>query len=299
MSSQSVVPGPVVVPLDGSGFAEVAVPMGSLLARTTGAPLHFVHVVATPLPSPRQLEELLELEEKLRNRTLIYLRGVARRTQSPPTTQTNVLRGNDGVALALSDYASQTQASWLVLTTHGAGGLSRWLRGSVADALARHAETPLLLLRSWDATGDLASGERRFQAILLPLDGSPESEAALAPAIALARAFKSTLVVTRVVARRAGSARHPGSSADPAAIGYLEGHVDALRAMRLDAEAWPIAHDDAAEGIMAASMDRGCDLICMATHGRGGLGRAVLGSVADRVLTECAEPLALVRPTSE
>jgi nucleotide-binding universal stress UspA family protein len=297
--------GPVVVPLDGSSFAEVAVPMGRVLAEMSGGDLHLVHMMAVPVPGGFHPEEQLTLGEHVRSRSLRYLQEVAGPELSiagrPPVTVQ--LEGTKGVARAIAEYASGVDASWVVLTTHGAGGLSRWLTGSVADGLARVATTPLLLLRPWDTTGNLAKGERRFRRILVPLDGSEESEAALAPATELARMFEAPVSLVRVVPPRATSgALHgvrliAGTAGMEAEAGlYLEDKVEDLRLLGVGAEAGPVAHTNPADGILTAAVERGADAIVLSTHGRGGFERLVLGSVASEVLREARVPLVLVHP---
>jgi nucleotide-binding universal stress UspA family protein len=298
-------PGPIVVPLDGSSFAEVALPMGRRLAERMAGELHLVHVVTSPVPPPFHPEEQLALDDHVRSRSRGYLErtGAGLAGEGWLGVRTSLLGGESGVAEAIAEYARAQGASWIVLATHGAGGLSRWIQGSVADDLARMAQTPLFFLRPWDTTGELAREERPIRRILVPLDGSAEAEAALGPAAALAGSFAAALDLVRIVSPRAQSSDpHEGSlptvgvEIDPEAAAYLEERLAPLRAGGLTAEAWPAAHHDVADGILSEATARKADLVVMSTHGRGGLTRAVIGSVADRVLKKGAVPLALVRP---
>ena len=164
---------PVVVPLDGSDFAEAALPMGRLLARLTGSEMHLVHAMRTPAVSAFHPEDRLSLEDRIRRQAQRYVDDLAQRERArgvAPATGT-LITDERGVAPALSEYAARADACWIVLTTHGAGGISRLVMGSVAEALSRRATTPLMLVRPWDVTGDLAPGERRFRWILVPRAG--------------------------------------------------------------------------------------------------------------------------------
>jgi nucleotide-binding universal stress UspA family protein len=299
---------PVVVALDGSRFAEVALPLGRKLAEAMGGELHLVHVLGTPLPGAFHPEESLLFETHMRGQAGRYLEEQAawQRSRGPLEVRTQLLPGEQGVAPALAEYAAQAGARWLVLTTHGAGGVSRMIRGSVADALARGARTPLLFVRPWDPTDSLEPGEPRLRWILVPLDGSEEAEAALAPAAELARAVRASLSLVRVVPPRAASGMRQrkrvgaGSTAiEREAAFYLEERVEELRERGVAAESWLVASANPAAGVLTAAVERGADLILMATHGRSGLQRALLGGVTDEVLQKATAPLAVVRPQAD
>lgn len=299
--------GPIVVPLDGSTFAEVAIPMGRLLSDATGAELHLVHVMTPPIAPAFHPEKQIDLDERVRKRSLQYLGPLAAEAGGEEASVRTVLLPSElGVGGALAEYADGHRASWLVLTTHGGGGLSRWMVGSVADTLVRRVRTPLLLLRPWDVTGSLDPGEKRFERVMVSLDGSEAAEAALAPAAALARAFGASLELVRVVPPRPEggllhgvSLRAGGEAIDDEAARYLRERVGELREAGLASEAWLAAHDDPAEGLLTAAAEQGADALVASTHGRGGIERAVLGSVADRLLQKAAIPLVLVRTPAE
>jgi nucleotide-binding universal stress UspA family protein len=294
----------VVVPLDGSDFSEAALPMGRLLAQLTGAELHLVHVMQTPAVSALHPEDRLSFETQLQRQAFLYVDelAAAERAKGSVPVACELLAGERGVAPALCEYAVRARARWIVLTTHGVGGVSRLVMGSVAEALSRMARTPLMLLRPWDVTGSLAPAERRFKWILVPLDGSPEAEAALAPASELARATGAALSLVQIVpsvgeadsriGRAAGGATRP----DTEAALYLERLAERLGKEGVEAQSWVVANVDPAAGILTAAVERSADLIVMATHGRGGIERVILGSVADDVLRKTTLPLALVRP---
>ena len=134
-----------------------------------------------------------------------------------------------------------------------------------------------------------------MRTILVPLDGSSLAERALPFAEVLARAGGARLVLLR-----ASLVRHrPEPDTEEARIAADEGaeldrHVAPLVERGLAAEGL-LRFDGAAEAIVAEAEGRGADLIVMATHGRGGLGRWVYGSVAEAVLGRTATPILLVR----
>jgi nucleotide-binding universal stress UspA family protein len=142
----------------------------------------------------------------------------------------------------------------------------------------------------------LATGYPRR--ILVPLDGSDLAERALPLAMLLAGRAEAEVILTHVVA-----------ALDDPSGGGADGALDLAReqaraylhevSQRL-VEPGVTLHTDvrvglAAEGILAAADARRADLIAMSTHGRGGLGRLVYGSVADRVARGASAPVLLAR----
>lgn len=134
--------------------------------------------------------------------------------------------------------------------------------------------------------------------VLVPLDGSLLAEAALTEAVEFARSG-ATLVLLRA------AEAHTLPTADPTeaqvavvreAEEYLagvEGRARKSGAQRVETSVW---YGPPAEAIVDAAKFRGVDLIVMSTHGRSGLGRLVLGSVAETVLRATTIPILLLRP---
>lgn len=149
--------------------------------------------------------------------------------------------------------------------------------------------------------------------ILIPLDGSPLAERALPHAEALARACGDGLALLRVVTPAESSQSLFWKTTIPAELRgeweqaalqradrELRDTAARLRAAGLSVDSEVIAADDAAQAIIErADRDGTVGLVLMASHGRGGLGRWVLGSVAAKVLQAVATPLMLVRPGAD
>ena len=139
----------------------------------------------------------------------------------------------------------------------------------------------------------------RVKTILVPLDGSILAESALAPAVDLAREHGATLVLLRA------AEAHTRPMADPieAQVQTVRGAEDYLAGLRgrvtqagiagVETSVW---YGPPAEAIVEAARFRGADLIVMSSHGRTGLGRLVLGSVAETVLRATRVPILLIRP---
>jgi nucleotide-binding universal stress UspA family protein len=139
-----------------------------------------------------------------------------------------------------------------------------------------------------------------FQHLLVPLDGSSLAEAALPVAAALAAALDARVTLIHIIEERPPSTvhgeRHLGDSAE--ATAYLE----AVRRQAFAPEAAVTLHvhiaptEDVAQGIVAHQAELGPDLIVLCTHGRGGLRRLLVGSIAQQVVGAGRTPVLLVRP---
>jgi nucleotide-binding universal stress UspA family protein len=141
----------------------------------------------------------------------------------------------------------------------------------------------------------------KIKTILVPLDGSVLAEAALQPASDLARDYQAKLVLIRAAAAHTlplADATAAQVDAVCAAEEYLAGTRARLtRAGLADVEA-AVWYGPPAEAIVEAAHYRAADLVVMSSHGRTGLGRLVLGSVAETVLRSTETPILLVRPGS-
>ena len=138
----------------------------------------------------------------------------------------------------------------------------------------------------------------KLDRILVPLDGSTLAEGALGQAVELARQGGGTLVLLRAAEARTFPSADP-TEAQVAVVSeaqtYLEGVAERLRAeglAKVEASVWygPPAHV-----IAEAARMRRADLIVMSTHGRSGVGRLILGSVAESVLRGTTVPILLLR----
>ena len=137
--------------------------------------------------------------------------------------------------------------------------------------------------------------------ILVPLDGSRLAEAAFDEAVDVAKRHDATVVLLRA----AQATRLP--AADPTetqvavvreAETYLAGIAERARNAGLTKVETSVWYAPAAEAIIEAARVRGIDLIVMGTHGRSGLGRFVLGSVAESVLRGTTTPILMLRDHS-
>ena len=134
--------------------------------------------------------------------------------------------------------------------------------------------------------------------ILVPLDGSTLAEAALTTAVDLAREQGAKLVLLR--AAEARTLVGDPTEAQVSAVREAEEYLTAARARVVRAGVGDVEvsvwYGPPAEAIVEAARYRHADLVVMSSHGRSGLGRLVLGSVAESVLRASSVPILLIRP---
>ena len=299
--------GPIVVLLDGSELAEQAVPVAATLAGRADAELVLVHVHTPTSVDPIHVEGLPVIDEQWRSlrRTheQAYLDGARERLASGARASTVLLEGR--VTSAVAAYAGERAAQLLVLTTHGRSGLERAWLGSVADELTRISPVPVLLIRP-----QAAPSATRFRRILVPLDGSPLAETVVEHALRVAKLEpEAEIVLLEVLPDDSTPVLVPasllGTSAaseerarkrEAVARAYLDGIAARVRSAGLRAIPRIQAARNVAATILETAQSEHVDLVALSTHGRSGLLRMALGSVADKVVRASETPILLYRP---
>jgi nucleotide-binding universal stress UspA family protein len=298
----------ILVPLDGSDFADCALPLAAALAQRSEALIDLVHVHApyfAPSGAPafdRRLDDELKtlMRARLENTRARIAAHLKRDVQS------TWLEGE--VAAELQAHIDDSEADLVVMTTHGRGGLSRAWLGRVADQVVRHASKPVLLVRP-RAIGVTWKEEPLLRRMLVPLDGSALAESVLDHAVTLATPGETELVLFQVVIPVGLAAnayvtdgiysdRDDINRRQAAAGEYLEGVAKELRVNGFTTTTRVTVEGRVVRAILEVAEQCSADLIAIATHGRGRAARAVLGSVADRVLRTATLPLLMFRPSA-
>jgi nucleotide-binding universal stress UspA family protein len=290
----------VIVPLDGSDTSEAALPHAIRLARTLGTPIVLVHVIDTSriydTHAIALLPDRMEMER--------YLGDVAVRQGIESIVEIEVRYGTP--AFELAQLAELYPLGLFVMSTHGRSGLSRVVMGSVADQIVRAGKTPVVVVRA----EAVEPPRDTYQNLLVTLDGSDLANQALPPAVDLARRSGATLHLLRVVdpldvtmaAEYPPDAtwRHPDEADQitndrvSVAQDELDRMAASLRDRGLDVRTL-VRVGQAASEILRATLETEADLVVMASHGRGGLRRLLMGSVTTSVIQSAMVPL-LVAP---
>ena len=190
----------ILVPLDGSPFAEQALPWAACLAKVCGAHLELVRV-HDPVPPWTIATEgavaATTVDPTIRDAEEQYLANCAARLEEGGFAGVTRKLIEGDVVEQIACHAEDNAFGLVVLATHGRGAISRLWLGSVSDALVRRLTVPVLLIRPTEGTA--VPRAERFRKVFVALDGSTESESAIAPALALADPKGCEVVLLRVV----------------------------------------------------------------------------------------------------
>jgi nucleotide-binding universal stress UspA family protein len=297
----------ILVPLDGSSLAEQALSCAMTLARGLEGELVLLRAIWIP-PDVLEVQdestvELNAIADQLEAEASEYLGSLVEQLRDASFNARPVVRRGPAPE-AILDYAEQASINQIVMATHGYSGIKRWTHGSVAERVLQAARVPLLLVRvgEEDLTRDWHH-PMGCQRILVPLDGSPVAEQILPPVTTMAQALGAELILFHVpVAHVSGWMTDEWyfpiqgviDTAEEDAQVYLSTVAGRLEEQGLDVAA-ATAMGPVASCIVEYAEDKQVDLIAMCTHGRTGLTRWALGSVADRVLRAGGTPILLVR----
>lgn len=265
----------LVVPLDGSALAESALIPAYEIARTTGAAVLLVTTrwdsdTETPQRYLGERAEALGLDRA--DTLVVFDRGPAE-------------------AILLEAHAGTETA--VCMATHGRSGLGQAILGSVAEEVIRGARCPVLLVGP-QLTDDWELPAAGTGGLLVCTDGSSSSEAIVPVAVRWAAALGLRIWLVQVLAppNEIVAIEH-SDILESAALQRLAGR---LENEGVTAE-WEILHGfDAADAIVDYAAELPASLIAMATHGRTGLARVALGSVAMKTAHKNPGPVLLVRP---
>ena len=286
---------PILVPLDGSQFAELALPLAARLARAHGATLHLVTAAdgAQGEGHPRRAS------------ALEYLQRVAERVRGGGVEVTTALASEGGSAAeAIAREAERAAARLVVLTTHGHGGFSRLWLGSTTTALLGVSRVPVLVVRTEEDAPPPEPTDVRH--LLVAVEESAASAAALEAALELAAPFRSRCTLLQVV--RTGDSLLPydqtfWTAAEQAAVAAQRAEaehrmmaaVERLRARGVAAEGLVVLAPDPARVILQTAAEQGSDLVALGAVAARLPGRLGVGGVTDKVLRAATLPVLVVR----
>ena len=283
----------ILVPLDGSKHAEQVLPYARLLAGAYGAAVTLLRVSDPDARLPFSASQSAS----------DYLNYTAASLQ-PLSVESVEKIGKP--AEVIVDSAMADSDCLIAMATHGVTGPRRWFLGSVASKVVQSATNPLLLIRP--AEDGLPPATLTLKRVVVPLDGSGLAEKVLPHVASLARKLKLEVQLVRAYALPPDAYLVADGVIDqgPAQFRrsmheecdkYLDGKVAGLRADGVDPVTATMIEGDAANEIVELAAGSPQSLIAMSTHGRSGVGRWVLGSVAERVVQHSRAPVLLIRPS--
>lgn len=298
----------ILVPLDGSSFAEQALPLARQLAAASAASLRLAYVHTPSTSWDPGVEFSLfdpEVEKQVRERELSYLQALARRLTNGGGLHVECALLNGSIAESLEEYVARTGTDLVVMTSHGRGGVGRMVLGNVADQLVHKLHVPVLVLRP-EEKKRAQRPEPEQSRILVPLDGSDLAASILDEAITFARVTGSELMLLGVV--QPPPVLIPPFVWEPEALlvspeqrelavrRYLETVKARIRQEGITVQSRVHLARKVAREILNVARDEGCAFIALATHGASGPDRFILGSVADQVVRHADVPVLVLRP---
>jgi nucleotide-binding universal stress UspA family protein len=309
----------ILVPLDGSVFAEQALPLAVSMARQTKASLRLLRVISpledvffwAPLPGT-SLET--DLRKQNRIEAQAYLDGVISRLKHLADCRVicDVMEEQEGISESICADVAKTGSDLIVLTSHGRGAVARFWLGSIADQLVRTAPVPVLLVRppehpsAPDFTRPVI-----VKHLLLALGGKTTTERIVEPAVAIGKVAGADYTLVRVVQPTLYPLSQDGDlGAQPGAWEFDSGRIDIQKRQKADEYLGVVAGRLRAEGakvqtsvpfsgqpaaaILEEAARVGADLIALEAHGRGA-SRVLMGSVADKVVRGSHIPVLVCR----
>ena len=284
----------ILVPLDGSKLAEAVLPYAVFIAERLRLPLDLIHVNDAETTSPSLHP----------TRAGDYLSETAASLASGLTVSCTVKTG--AAAEVILDTAAADGGILIAMATHGETGGKRWLLGKVAQKVLQAAKNPLLLIRPQDE--ESISRRARIESIVVALDGSHLAEQIIPQVVYLARGLGLQVVLLRTYSLPTAGyflAAHvpPPDMADlrektkKEIEDYLRGKEKDLSTQGVQKVSRVVAEGGGPEEIIESAKKSPGSIVAMSTHGRSGIGRWVLGSVTDRVVSYCGEPVLVIRST--
>lgn len=291
----------LLVPLDGTSFAEAALPATKGLAQLFSAKVTLLHIVEqNPAPlvhGETHLRDVAEAEQ--------YLAPLIEQLRSQGIICASHIHAEavDRVAGGIVAHEEELQPDLIIMSTHGPVNLERLLRGNLAQQIVALGQTPLLLIPQ-----EAGAREKPFSItnILVPLDGDSGHEGGFDLACSLATRSQAHLHLLTVIpgpftlaGRKASLSRFlPGSTwaiqseAEQLLSDYLESLLQRIEKINLSGSG-EILHGKVAQTINERAISHAADLIVLTTHGKSGTRAFWANSIAAQVQKLSDRPLLL------
>ena len=296
----------ILIPLDGSRFAEAALPMALRLAKSAHARLHLA-LAHEPAVVPVGLGEAVaqpadDSQGRLWRQSYLIETVDQLKQACAGEVDFRELEGPAGPVIC--EEATRLDIDLVVMATHGRGAMGRLWLGSVADYLIRHLNLPVLLVHP--DRGRVPLPKNLSRSILVALDLSRDAEAILEPVITLTQLTQGHVTLLHNLEPALGTATQVPYPVpfDPVLLeenrryaqSQLDRLADRLRLRGVSVSA-RISTGTSTAAVLLEELEKSeYDLIAMTTHGKRGLGRLLLGSVADKVIRGASKPVLVMRP---
>lgn len=284
----------ILMPTDGSPASRSALGYGLELARWLGSEVTFLYALPQVNLIPTALGNLVLPPDLDRQKATEQVLNQAQKMAAEAGIEA-ALEGVPGYPVPSILEAARSH-DLIVMSPHGAGGGERWPMGLVTQEVLQHSPIPVLLVRQ---TSPIPP-----RSLLLPTDTSEPSQQAVQHGLKLARRIGARVTFLSVLQNPSSLIPMPPAfvprdvppeQAEVLRQSYdhgLEALMKQAQAMGVEARTELLRRDEVAEAIVEAAQDH--DWIVMGTHGRGWLGRLLIGSVAQKVAMHAPVPVLVV-----
>ena len=306
----------ILAPLDGSDHSEQVLPYARGLASRLSLPATLLMAIEQGHPSIGQaINPLLhshETETHRADHAQNYLASVVARMEGAGVTATSVVPRGDP-ADTIVEEASKDLGTVIAMASHGRSGVARWWMGSVADKVLHTANNPLLIVRA--QAHQSVARESAPERLIVPVDGSEVAEEVLPHVTYLASTLRIPVDLVQVTISEAEyyQAMSMGLRVLPPTLPsfqtfsyrveeeareYITDVKTRLTRQGVANVVETLVQGSPAECIVDFATAHPNSLVAMTTHGRSGVGRMILGSVAERVVRQSVGPVLLVRASN-
>lgn len=287
----------ILCPIDFSASSQQAMRVATRLANKAGAELELLHSLHLPplalsieVPYPADVIDQMVADD---DRAFTAAIGEAKNLGAQRVTN-RIVRGAPAEQICMIADA-EPRSDLIVMGTHGRTGVRRLLLGSVAETVVRHAPCSVLAVRGRD-------DHDTFRHVLCPVDFSPSSKYGIDLAAELAEKDGLGITLLHVLDLPVGYSGEPTtldfvSGLDRTSSELLDRWADELRAkVQIPVTKRTLIGNPAEQILTALDQDLTYDLVIVGTHGRTGLSRALLGSVAEKIVRTAPCAVLVARP---
>lgn len=282
----------ILVPLDGSDLAELALPYAIELANAFKSELVLLYVSEPAESHYRRMHQL-------------YIEEVAQRVKQQVRKVSPVLVTGKP-ADEITGYAEKNGIELVIITSHGRSGIMSWATGSIASKLLQSINLPVLLVRAAKPKRK-AQPKTLLNRILLPLDGSEAGEAAVSYVGEMMSRLEAEVILFGVVS----SGQHIRSVGGLDYISYPEEQLAMFKKQVEDylnqvhrrlkrrkgsvKVSLQVGAGDVGQEIIRFAQEKRVSLIAISSHGHSGIERWVFGSIANKVVQASKLPVLLIK----
>lgn len=283
----------ILVPLDGSNLAELAIPYAEEIAAAFNSEVVLLYVSE---PDEKQYRHMHQL----------YLEEVAKQVREHikehAEVRAVVLPGEP--AEQIIDYAWRHKVGLIIMASHGRSGITPWATGSVANKVLNATRVPVLLIKVVKPP-QRVPGKPLLNRLLLPLDGSEAGGAAMPYVQELSERLESEVILFGVVP----AGQHARTVGGLDFILYPEQYLEVVKAEAREyldrvyhrlsggkaAVRVELKVGDVAREIIKFAEETNVSLIAISAHGRSGIEKWVFGSIAHKILQTSNTPILVVK----